>query len=105
MSEVNNIGLNASLAQQYAPKQSEKIPTPASSEKAKSEPSKNADDRSVVVKISAAARSMLEETRALEKRQADANIANAAIDKRLETVRLDSQRLDETLSSKATEAA
>ena len=105
MSEVNNIGLNAFLAQQYAPKQSEKIPTPTLSEKAKSEPSQNADDRSVVVKISAAARSMLEETRALEKRQADANIANAAIDKRLETVRLDSQRLDETLSSKTTEAA
>ena len=60
---------------------------------------------SVVVKISAAARSMLEETRALEKRQADANIANAAIDKRLETGRLDSQRLEETLSAKATEAA
>ncbi|MGB0831555.1 MAG: hypothetical protein ACPGQW_11300, partial [Paracoccaceae bacterium] len=60
---------------------------------------------SVVVKISAAARSMLEETRALEKRQADANRANAAIDKRLETVRLDSQRLEETLSSKITEAA
>ncbi|MGB0308127.1 MAG: hypothetical protein ACPGZR_12445 [Paracoccaceae bacterium] len=105
MSEVNNIGLNAFLAQQYAPKQSEKIPTPAASEKAKSEPSKNADNRSVVVKISAAARSMLEETRALEKRQADANRANAAIDKRLETVRLDSQRLEETLSSKITEAA
>ena len=105
MSEVNNIGLNAFLAQQYAPKQSEKIPTPASSEQAKSEPSKNADNRSVVVKISAAARSMLEETRALEKRQADANRANAAIDKRLETVRLDSQRLEETLSSKITEAA
>ncbi len=48
---------------------------------------------------------MLEETRALEKRQADANRANAAIDKRLETVRLDSQRLEETLSSKITEAA
>jgi hypothetical protein len=48
---------------------------------------------------------MLEETRALEKRQADANIAHAAIDKRLETVRLDSQRLEETLSAKATEAA
>jgi hypothetical protein len=105
MSEVNNIGLNAFLAQQYGPKQSEKIPTPAASEKAKSEPSKNADNRSVVVKISAAARSMLEETRALEKRQADANRANAAIDKRLETVRLDSQRLEETLSSKITEAA
>lgn len=105
MSEVNNVGLNAFLAQQYAPKQSEKIATPASSEKVKSEPSKNADERSVVVKISAAARSMLEETRALEKRQADANIANAAIDKRLEAVRLDSQRLEETLSAKATEAA
>ena len=105
MSEVNNVGLNAFLAQQYAPKQSEKIPTPASSEKVKSEPRKNADERSVVVKISAAARSMLEETRALEKRQADANIANAAIDKRLETVRLDSQRLEETLSAQATEAA
>jgi hypothetical protein len=87
MSEVNNVGLNAFLAQQYAPKQSEKIPTPASTEKVKSEPSKNADER------------------ALEKRQADANIANAAIDKRLETVRLDSQRLEETLSAKATEAA
>ena len=105
MSEVNNIGLNAFLAQQYAPKQSEKIPTLTASEKAKSEPSKNADNRSVVVKISAAARSMLEETRALEKRQADASRANAEIDKRLETVRLDSQRLEETLSSKITEAA
>ena len=105
MSEVNNIGLNAFLAQQYAPKRSEKIPTPAASEKAKSEPSKNADNRSVVVKISAAARSMLEETRALEKRQADANIAKAAIDKRLGAARLDSQRLVETLSSKTTEAA
>ena len=105
MSEVNNIGLNAFLAQQYAPKQSEKIPTPAASEKAKPEPNKNDDNRSVVVKISAAARSMLEETRALEKRQADANIAKAAIDKRLGTVRLDSQRLVETLSSKTTEAA
>ena len=105
MSEVNNIGLNAFLAQQYAPKQSEKIPTTAASEKAKSEPSKNADNRSVVVKISAAARSMLEETRALEKRQADANIAKAVIDKRLGTVRLDNQRLVETLSSKTTEAA
>jgi len=58
-----------------------------------------------VVKISAAARSMLEETRALEKRQADANIAKAVIDKRLGTVRLDNQRLVETLSSKTTEAA
>ena len=105
MSEVNNIGLNAFLAQQYAPKQSEKIPTPAASEKAKSEPSKNADNHSVVVKISAAARSMLEQTRALEKRQADANRANAAIDKRLETASLDSQRLEETLASKITEAA
>ena len=105
MSEVNNVGLNAFLAQQYAPKQSEKIPTPASTEKVKSEPSKNADERSVVVKISAAARSMLEETRALEKRQADASRANAEIDKRLETVRFDSQRLEETLSSKITEAA
>ena len=105
MSEVNSVGLNAFLAQQYAPKQSEKIAAPASNEKVKSEPSKNANERSVVVKISAAARSMLEETRALEKRQADANIANAAIDKRLETGRLDSQRLEETLSAKATEAA
>ena len=105
MSELNNVGLNSFLAQKYAPKQSEKIPTLASNEKVKSEPRKNADDRSVVVEISAAARSMLDETQALEKRQADANIANAAIDKRLETVRLDSQRLEETLSAKATEAA
>ena len=105
MSEVNNIGLNAFLAQQYAPKQSEKIPTPAVSEKAKSEPSKNADNRSVVVEISAAARYMLQETRALEKRQADTNIENAGIDKRLGSVRLESQRLEETLSSKTTEAA
>ena len=39
MSEVNNVGLNAFLAQQYAPKQSDKIATPASTEKVKSEPS------------------------------------------------------------------
>ena len=105
MSEVNNIGLNAFLAQQYAPKQSEKIPTLASNEKVKSEPRKNADDRSVVVEISAAARSMLDETQALEKRQADANIDNSIIDKRLETVRLDNHRIEETLSSKDAEAA
>ena len=105
MSELNNVGLNSFLAQQYAPKQSEKIPTLASNEKVKSEPKKNADDRSVVVEISAAARSMLDETQALEKRQADANIANAAIDKRLETVRLYNHRIEETLSAKDAEAA
>ena len=105
MSELNNVGLNSFLAQQYAPKQSEKIPTLASNEKVKSEPKKNADDRSVVVEISAAARSMLDEKQALEKRQADANIANAAIDKRLETVRLDNHRIEETLSAKDAEAA
>ena len=105
MSELNNVGLNSFLAQQYAPKQSEKIPTLASNEKVKSEPKKNADDRSVVVEISAAARSMLDETRALEKRQADANVYKASIEKRLETVRLDNLRIEETLSSKNAEAA
>ena len=105
MSEVKNVGIKAFLAQQYAPKQFEKILPPDTGEKVKSELNKNADDRSVIAKISAASHSMLEKTRALEKRRADKNINNAAIDKRLETVSLESQSITEAQSSKVIQTA